>query len=166
MQPRHVAVVGAVGVTIGWLLASTLAPPVARVQSLPERPQPPAQAAEQPTFTEHFQERLRQLPPTPTGRRNPFVFGTRERIAPMAARASEDEPDTSAVSLSVPRGPAYSVSGIGITGDVRTAILSDGQNVRIVKVNDDIDGYTVVEITETHVTLARAGEQKRLHFAP
>jgi hypothetical protein len=39
MAPKHVAFVGAICVTIGWLLASTLSPPVARVQSLPPQRQ-------------------------------------------------------------------------------------------------------------------------------
>ena len=36
MRGNHVAFVGAICVTIGWLLASMLTPPVARVQSLPQ----------------------------------------------------------------------------------------------------------------------------------
>ena len=166
MPPRTVALVAAMCVTIGWLLAATLTPPVARVQSRPERQQRPPAVAEPAPFTAVLNLRLRDAPPPPTTRRNPFSFGTRTRSAlpPQTIVPPEREPTPPATS-SGPRGPVYSLSGIGIAGELRTAVLTDGQDVSIVKVNDAIGGYTVVEITDSSVTLATETARYTLRFA-
>ena len=163
MPPKTVALVAAVCVTIGWLLAATLTPPVARLQSLPEQ-QRPAAATEEPQFTERLNLRLREVPDPPTTRRNPFNFGSRARnVAPA-------EPTDSADLVAEPAVPsqrafAYSLSGIGIAGEVRTAVLTDGREVRIVRVNDTLAGYTVVEISDDSVTLESGTARHTLRFA-
>lgn len=164
MPLRTVALVAAVCVTIGWLLAATLTPPVARLQSLPDRQ--PRQASEQAPFTEQLNLRLRDAPPPPTTGRNPFSFGERARREPTAPAVVTDVAAGPPAAIDVPpSGPAYQLSGIGITGDVRTAVLTDGRDVHIVKVNDAIGVYTVVEITESTVTLAADTDRLTLRFA-
>ncbi|MGH9173628.1 MAG: hypothetical protein ACRD1H_04695 [Vicinamibacterales bacterium] len=162
MPPRTVALIGAVCLLTGWLLASVLTPPVARVQVLPERTQvqPPGDRDALAPYAEQLQLRLREAPPPPSPRRNPFAFGTRQRassvekgvrIAPLAA----DMP----VALPVV-GPMLSLSGVGVTdtaaGPIYTAVVSDGNTVHLVKAGDTVDGYTVIEVNERSVTLADA----------
>ena len=166
MPPKTVALVAAVCVTIGWLLAATLTPPVARLQSLAEQ-QRPAAATEEPQFTERLNLRLREVPDPPTTRRNPFNFGSRARNVAPAAPA---EPTDSTELVAEPAAPsqrafAYSLSGIGIAGEVRTAVLTDGREVRIVRVNDTLAGYTVVEISDDSVTLESGTARHTLRFA-
>jgi hypothetical protein len=167
MQPRNVAFVGAIGVTIGWLFASTLAPPVARVQSrLPDR-NPPRAADEPPASLIVQLEQLdaRPLPTTPEGRRNPFVFGARIARPSSTVEPLEAGLQSGSELPAPPPGPSFVLSGIGISGDVRTAVLTaTGTDVLLVKVNDIVDGYTVAEISESSVTLTREGERLVLHF--
>jgi hypothetical protein len=162
MPPKTVALVAAVCVMIGWLLAATLTPPVARLQSLPEQ-QRPATTTEEPQFTERLNLRLREVPDPPTTRRNPFNFGSR-------ARNVAAEPIDSTGLVAEPAAPsqpafAYSLSGIGIAGEVRTAVLTDRSEVRIVRVNDTLAGYTVVEISDDSVTLESGTARHTLRFA-
>jgi hypothetical protein len=166
MHPRHVAFVGAIGITIGWLLASTVSPPVARVQSRPpERPPAPA-IADAPQDISQVQLGARPQAPMPEGRRNPFVFAPRggHEVSPDAPRiqAAQAEP---AAAPPAPLGPAFVLSGIGIKGDARTAVLTTtGADIHLVTVNDTIDGFTVEEISESSVTLARDGARFVLRF--
>lgn len=165
MAPKNVALVGALCVTIGWLLASTLAPPVARVQSRPEPSVPASRTEEPPPLVEPLQLRLDELRPAPAGRRNPFTFGARERVAAPAVAVQSPSP-AGALEPAVPiTGPGYVLSGIGITGDTRSAVLAAGDDVHIVGVNDTVGGYTVSEISDTSVTLVRGEEQYVLRFA-
>ena len=165
MPLKTVALIAAVSVTIGWLLAAMLTPPVARLQSLPERQVRPAVAAESAPFTELLNLRLREAPLPPASRRNPFTFGARERTALPPRITTEPElPPAVHGPQPVPIGPVYALSGIGITGDVRTAVLTDGENVRVVKVEDVIDRFTVVEISDSSVTLASGTETYTLRL--
>jgi hypothetical protein len=164
--PRTVALVGAVCVTIGWLLASTLSPPVANLQSLPARQAAVTPPAEEIAFTEQLQLRMRQAPAAPTPRRNPFAFGQRapqEQAVRSWEAASVSEP-AAPVLPPAPVGPALLLAGIGISGDVRTAILTDGQAVHVVKVGDRVGGYEVVEVTDDSATLAGGELRYRLRL--
>jgi hypothetical protein len=165
MQPRNVAFVGAICVTIGWLVASTVTPPVARVQTRPPERAKPADELEAIAFNARVQLQERELPPPPQGRRNPFAFAPRTPVnsdsAPEIAREGPPPPD----AAPIPAMPAYSVAGIAISGDTTSAVLSSGADVHIVKVNDVIGGYTVVEITESSVTLASGTDRFILQFA-
>ncbi len=166
MPPRTVALVAAVCVTIGWLLAATLAPPVARLQSRSDRQQRVAPAAEQAPFTEPLNLRLRKTPPPPTAVRNPFSFGVRARREPATSATDPVPRDPSPPTAEPTRaGLAYSLSGIGITGELRTAVLTDGHNVHIVEVNDAVGVYRVVEITDSSVTLASDTDRHTLRLA-
>jgi hypothetical protein len=163
MQPKHVAFVGVTCVTIGWLLASTLTPPIARVQT---RPQPAPRDASIPdasALAEELQLKLRHVPTPPTGRRNPFVFGTAESIEPPLTEPHINPAEV--LSDPTPPSPPYVLAGIGISGDTRTAVLAAGDDVHIVKVDDVVGVYTVVEITNSSVTLRRDLDQYTLRFA-
>jgi hypothetical protein len=167
MPPRTVALVAAVCVTIGWLLAATLTPPVARLQSLADPARSPA-ALDEPPLTERLNFRLREMPAAPTLRRNPFSFGSRARTsAPVgdSEPAPVDAPRDDAAPVSRPPAFGYSLSGIAIAGSVRSAVLTDGTAIHIVKVNDTFAGYTVVEITDESVTLESSTARHTLRFA-
>ena len=164
MAPKNVALVGAICVTIGWLLASTLAPPVARVQSRPEPSAPAARAEEPPPLVESLQLRLDELRPAPAGRRNPFTFGARERVATPAVADEQSAPVAALQPAVAITGPGYVLSGIGITGATRSAVLAAGDAVHIVTLNDLVGGYTVTEISDTSVTLVRGDERYVLRF--
>src|SRR5262245_37214536 len=113
MPPKTVAVVSAVSLMIGWLLASTLSPPIARLQSLPERPAStgPAAAAVATPYTEALALKQRAAPPPPQPRRNPFVFGEREpRPSSQPRRVN-----TETLPPPHPVRPPYELSGIGIS---------------------------------------------------
>lgn len=164
MPFRTVALVAAVCVTIGWLLAATLTPPVARLQSLPEGE--PRQAAEPAPFTEQLNRRLREAPLPPSTGRNPFGFGGRDRSESPAAAVVSAAAEVPSPAIDLPpSGPSYQLSGIGVTGDVRTAVLTDGREVHVVKVNDAVGAYTVLEITDSTVTLASDANRLTLRFA-
>ena len=166
MPLKTVALIAAVCLTTGWLLASVLTPPVARVQALPERrpQQPRGGQSDLGPFTEQLQLRLRQAPPAPVPRRNPFTFGSQPRDERPAPTQTSAVIETSAPPpLPVDVGPIYALSGMAVTstpeGPVRTAVLTDGQTAHLVKAGDAIGGYKVVEVTEDTVTLAGAGQQ-------
>jgi hypothetical protein len=163
MPLKNVGIVAAVCVLVGWLLASTLAPPVARVQSLPQQPQPRA-AAPVEQFTERIQLRRAEARPAPENRRNPFAFATRGRTTIEAPPAAAVPAPSFAEPMPIPTGPTYVLSGMGISGEVRTAVLTDGDDVLIVKVNDVVGGFTVAEIGEDGVTLVRNAERHILRF--
>lgn len=163
MPPKTVALIAAVALTIGWLFAAVLTPPVAKLQTLPQ-PAVRRPAVKDPMpSAERLQLRLRQAPVAPTPRRNPFVFGARERERERvvssggSSRPAPSSPQVEALPQSaVISGPAYTLAGIGASGDVRTAVLSDGITVHLVKVGDSIGGYRVATITETAITVTDA----------
>jgi hypothetical protein len=157
IPPHTVAVIGAVCLTVGWLLASTLAPPVARLQSLPERQPKPSTTAQESTFTEQLHLKMHQAPVAPAPRRNPFMFANRARVdAPTPAADTSSTQVTLPPSLPVSLAPVFTLAGIAVDGDVRTAILTDGQDVHLMKVGERLGGYEIVDITDSSVTLAEA----------
>ena len=158
LPPRTVALIGTVCLTVGWLLASTLTPPVAQLQSRPERQAKPAPSTEQAGFTEQLHWRLQRVPQPPAPRRNPFMFAQRPRPGAQAPAASGGAPAKvdDAPAPAVALGPVFSLSGIGISGTTRTAILSEGQDVHVVKIGDRVGNYDIVDITDNSVTLGEA----------
>jgi hypothetical protein len=164
MGGKPVIFVGAVCVTIGWLLASTLAPPVARVQSLPRDGVARTEAVTDPQFTAELRLRQRALPPAPELRRNPFVFAPTRRDAVEREAVPRDAETPRVAAAPLMTGPAYVLSGIGITGDTRTAILTTGTDVHLVRVNDTLGGYAVTEISEDSVTLTRGADRFTLRL--
>lgn len=173
MPPKTVAVLGAVCLTTGWLLASMLAPPVAKLQTLPEHraARPAATAAPDAAFAEQLHWRLQQAPVAPVPRRNPFTFGGKTaRSTPGTAGqpAAADVPTSGAAPVlevaPVPSGPIFSLAGIGSTttadGALLTAVLSDGNTVHLVNAGQTLGGYKIVTVTEDSVTLADAAGQQ------
>jgi hypothetical protein len=78
----------------------------------------------------------------------------------MAATAGE-----SADALPVPlpprvAAPAYTLAGVGVTGGVRTGVLSDGSTVHLVTVGRTVGGYAVVAVADDSVTLADAAGER------
>lgn len=175
MPPKFVALIVAASLTTGWLLASLVSPPVAELQGLPDRGSRRAPVADTITvatpYTEQLHLRLQQAPLPPVPRRNPFAFGTRTRVTTEAAlptkSADEDLPVMQMTLPPLVTGPSLRLSGMGSTttptGTVRTAVISDGTTVHLVKQGDTVGGYKVVEITDDTVTLAdAAGAQWKL----
>lgn len=154
MPLRTVAIIGAVCLTLGWLLASTLAPPVARVQSRPQRAAAAPALAPPTPVTEQL--RLRSAPAiaAPTPERNPFTFVEARRSQPESVAAA---PETAAAfAAALPPRPMWTLAGIGVSGEVRTAVLTDGTSVRVVEAGDEIAGYHVSEVAATAVVLVDA----------
>ena len=173
MPPRTVALIGAVCLTTGWLLASVLTPPVARVQVLPERSpvQPQSDAEALAPFAQQLPLGIGQQSQPPTPRRNPFEFAARQRVSgastPQQAATRPIEIPVAPVVV----GPIFSLSGIGArstpAGVVHTAVLSDRQTVHLVKAGDAIGGYQVIAVTENSVTLGDAsGAEYLLRLKP
>ncbi len=162
MQPKFVALIVAASLSTGWLLASIVSPPVAKLQALPPRDQPretPRETASGTSYNEQLHLKLQAAPLPPVPKRNPFVFGTREReMAPAPERSApmSNAPASEPQPAPVATGPSLRLSGIGTTGTARTAVISDGVTVHLVKVGETVRGYGVVEITESSVTLADA----------
>jgi hypothetical protein len=161
MAPKTVGVAAVACLSIGWLAASLLSPPVARLQSRPTpRTTRPAAAPAAETFSEALRLKLERTTSAPIVRRNPFVFGTSDRSVPTAAAASggaavEDPPAEPLAPAVVT--PPFVLAGIAVNttaeGDVRTAVLSDGTNVHLAKAGDRVGIYSVVAVTADSVTL-------------
>lgn len=162
MPPRTVALIGAVCLTTGWLLASVLTPPVARVQALPERSATPAPAAISAPPVERLQFRLSEAPPPPTPQRNPFEFGARHRAGtvPTDREPAPAPPVADTGAPPAPAGPPHTLAGIGTSmgpdGPVHTAVVSDGTTVHLVKSGDTVGAYTAIDVTEATITLVDA----------
>jgi hypothetical protein len=172
MPPKAVALIAALCLTTGWLLASVLIPPVARLQALPERrPARPATTTQSPPpYSEQLKLRLKKAPLPPTPRRNPFLFGSQQRVtAPTSAGpARESRAVVPEAPLAAPAAvaPPFLLSGVAATetahGQVRTAVLSDGVTVHLVKVGDSIRGYSVAAVTDDAVTLVSAAGTRHI----
>src|SRR5262245_30009667 len=168
MRPKLVALLVAAAVTIGWLMASIVSPPVANLQTLrsragrQEQARDRANTASEVAFVEQLKLKLRAAPTAPVPRRNPFVFGSATtRTTRSAEEATTTAPPTAADLTPVMRGPSLRLAGIGETeteaGTIRTAVISDGRTVHLVKVGEAVSGYAVVAITDAAVTIADAG---------
>jgi len=155
MSRETLGLVGAACLITGWVLASTLSPPVARSEEGTVRRAAPAQPAVVVPEFDTLRERMRAAPGAPRPQRNPFVFEARE--APPAAAAGR---------VAVPPPPAPTVTRVdvalvGIAADqtaaglVRTAILADGQRLWLLTAGETLpDGRAVARIDEDAVVLA------------
>jgi hypothetical protein len=164
MRPKLVALLVAAALTTGWLLASIVSPPVAKLQALPDNDQQPAPAPgprATTSFTEQLHAKLKTPPAAPVPRRNPFVFGTSQRRTDARASDSvEPAAEAAAAPVMVATGPSLGLAGIASTrtaqGLVRTAIISDGTAVHLAKIGEAVAGYAVIEITDDRVVIANA----------
>ncbi|MGQ0734552.1 MAG: hypothetical protein ACT4QD_12965 [Acidobacteriota bacterium] len=164
-MPRTVTLVGAVGVTAGWLLASIVSPPVARVQSLPER-RVPAAAKSQPeaTLVEPLKLVAPPAPTPPTPGRNPFVFEAPTPVAlpmPTPTEAGSGGVPTASASVSPVTYPTLTLAGIATrvtpAGLVRTAVLSDGRSVFLARAGEAAGVFQVLDVAESSVIVQREG---------
>jgi hypothetical protein len=104
-------------------------------------------------------------PPQPARGRNPFVFGSRTSARAPVTRDHQqhgEEPAVSAPAEPVaPPLPVFRLSGIASTAVdgtvVLTAIIMDNGAMVFAKNGDTLsNGYSVVRVDETSVTLADA----------
>lgn len=168
MAPKSVGLIGAACLSAGWLVASLLTPPVARLQTLPERRTVATPQVDEAPATPALLLPLRTASAVapPAARRNPFVYARRATPDSSDMRAGPDTPrQGGADGLPAPAGPTvvappFTLSGIAATGDVRTAVLSDGTTVHLVTTGQSIGAYLVVAVSDDAVTLAdTAGER-------
>lgn len=168
MAPKSVGLIGAACLSAGWLVASLLTPPVARVQTLPERRTAASPQVDEVPATAALLLPLRTASTVapPAARRNPFVYARSATPDSGGMRAVPGAPPRGADdSLPAPAGataaaPQFTLSGIAATGDVRTAVLSDGTTVHLVTVGQSIGAYLVVAVSDDAVTLADAAGER------
>lgn len=163
VRPQLVALAVAASLTAGWLLASVVSPPVARLQDLPPRAVSRGEAAgDEPEmqYAEQLRFRLQAAPPRRLPGRNPFVFVDRVRVAPERREEVAPPPPTETAAPPAAVVPPLRLSGIATTrresGIVLTAIISDGSSVHLLTAGEVVGGYTVSEVTENGVALTGA----------
>jgi len=157
-SPRVIGLAACGLVLAGWLLGSTLSPPVASTQA---RAATRSAAAEAPAIVP-----LRALtaavprpsPPSPT--RNPFAFG-------RAGHGDAALPEPEAAPTATPGGeapiaaaaaPAWRLIGMATAADgTLTAVLGGAGAVTLARAGDALpDGVTVTAVADHAVTLTRA----------
>jgi hypothetical protein len=167
MSQQTLGLVGAACLVAGWMLASTARPPVAQTQGgAAGRAVPAAPAMAVPTF-DTLHQRLEQAPPAPQPQRNPFAFEPRRPDEPRAAAPAEAgrAPEIDPPAPPVPVAPLLQLVGVAadLTDDgiIRTAILSNGREMWLLKVGGQLpDGRTIVRVEDDAVALADAFGQE------
>ena len=157
-SPRAIGLVGSGLVLAGWLLGSTLSPPVARTQ---ERQTARAAArSAQLTIVPLRDDLVMPRPAAPTPLRNPFTFG-RAVVSTPGADPGSDPTEPSAPLVAddvVPAAPPeWRLVGVAVdaAGTV-TAIVSGAGDVHLVRSGDRLPGeVAVIEVTSDSVRLAR-----------
>ena len=161
LTPRSVGLMVAAALATGWLGASLTQDTAPAQSSRPAGPRPLGVPAAMPR-AENLRQRLSE-PPLPSRGRNPFVYGARAPM-PSSVRDQHDAPIEAppmAVAPYVPPMPVFKLSGIASNAEggatVLTAILNDNGAMVFAKAGDRLsNGYSVVRIEETSVTLADA----------
>ena len=157
-SPRVIGLVASGLVLAGWLLGSTLSPPVARTQ---EREAARRSARVAPLTIEPLRDLVaapRPAAPAPT--RNPFAFG-RAPISPPSSAAvtapAGEPPPLVADDVAPVAGPEWRLVGVAVdaAGSV-TAVLSGAGDVHLVQTGDRLPGeVTVTDVTSAGVRLER-----------
>jgi hypothetical protein len=162
MASKPVAFGAAACLIIGWLAASLLSPPVAQLQTRQAGRTVRGGVKEPPpvAFTETLKLKLQRNDTAPSVRRNPFVFGGRAPSpSPLMSASEVDRPAEPPPAPAIVT-PPYSLSGIAASttpeGEIRTAVLSDGRAVYLVKAGETLNGYTVAAVDRDAVTLIDA----------
>jgi hypothetical protein len=161
-SPRVLGLMAAALVVAGWLLGSTLSPPVAQTQTRTTgRPASPALPEIVP-FT-GLAARPTLAPPTPA--RNPFTFGRGAAAAVPSAAASstpvssvaEPTPDTVAETATAPVDE-WRLIGVAVGADgAVTAIVRGPGDVHLVRAGDRLSADVAVrDVGEGGVILQRA----------
>lgn len=159
MQVRTAAIVGALGLAVGWMAGSATTSQQPQAPAAVQRRGPrPLGAGDPPApYTEQLRLKLQEQPRAPATGRNPFAFGSR---ASMSA-PSRAPRDTERVAPDAPVAPAprrFSLSGMASqrAGDTVqwTAILTDHGAMVFAKAGDTLPGgVTVTRVDETSVVL-------------
>ncbi|MGE0363763.1 MAG: hypothetical protein AB7H93_25545 [Vicinamibacterales bacterium] len=141
-SPRAIGLVGSGLVLAGWMLGSTLSPPVARTQS--RAATPPVATADDALAIVPLRALGSRVPrtPPPAPTRNPFTFG-------VAAQSAATAPAADSAALPVADGPAPS------SGEDRAA----AESWRLIGMATSADGtHTAVLGRAGTVVLARLGD--------
>jgi hypothetical protein len=161
-SPRALGLMAAALVVAGWLLGSTLSPPVAQTQTrATARPASPALPEIVP-FT-GLGVRPTLAPPAPA--RNPFAFG-RGAVAAVSSEAAsatpvssvaEPTPDT-VTETPAAAADAWRLIGVAVGADgAVTAIVRGPGDVHLVRAGDRLTAdVTVRDVGEGGVILQRA----------
>lgn len=163
MRVRSPGPLGLVGVGLllaGWLLGSTLAPPVARTQGRGDgrAPAPADLPASVIPFTAASPVAAVEAP---RPARNPFTFGGDGGHAPGVSSPSTpaSAPDAEP-SADVPSGdmmPMWALAGVASDAGVFTAIITGDGKVHLVQAGDQLPGgIDVVAVNEADVHLRDA----------
>jgi hypothetical protein len=167
MQLRTAALVGVLGLGLGWAVGSRM--PAARPDtqqgrsSAGPRPLGVGQAPPPQAFTEQLRLKLERQPKAPHPSRNPFVFGARPSAAPAARGASDGakvQPAAEPAEEPEPPRPGsqFRLTGMASTegpdGPEFTAMVNDGRSLLFVKRGDTLPGgFVVGEVDDSSVTL-------------
>jgi hypothetical protein len=175
VSPRLVGMVGASCLLAGWLLGSTVRPPVAHTQAPAPRvaPDPPLPRLDIPSVAAR-RERLVAAMEAPSPGRNPFAFGEVRRASAAPVGAAPSPPPDLAPALEIPSAPpppAWTLVGVAVEqaadGERITAILSSGGDVHLVTVGAMLPGgYTVVRVALDHAALVDATGAERVVRLP
>jgi hypothetical protein len=180
MQLRTAALVGVLGLGLGWALASRVQPgrtgdPLEGRGSTGPRPLGVPPTVNLAPLAEQLRLRLdQQQPRAPRPARNPFVFGSGRAPAASPARSAVTPAEPTAMVEPQPDavrpGAAFRLTGMATThgpeGPELTAMVHDGQSLVFVKWGDVLaGGFEVVDIQETAVTLRdSAGGERTLRL--
>lgn len=179
MQLRTAALIGVLGLGLGWAVgsrmpAATPDPQQGRSSTGP-RPLGVGQGTPPQAFTEQLRLKLDRQPKAPHPSRNPFVFGARPSAAPAGRGASgataPAPPAEPADDPEPPRpGSQFRLTGMASTegpdGPEFTAMVNDGRSLLFVKRGDTLPGgFVVAELDEGSVTLRdSAGGERTLRL--
>jgi hypothetical protein len=179
MQLRTLALVGALGLAMGWTVNERLQPsqPGGAAEGRPSsgpRPLGTAPPPDTAPFTEQLRLKLEQKPRAPRPDRNPFAFGSRRPAAPAARSDARAPGRVESVAEPPPEPPtpgaelrlAGMASTEGADGTVWTAMVHDGRGLLYVQKGDRLPGgFEVVDIHESSVTLRDgAGGERTLRL--
>lgn len=151
----------ATGAAAGWLMTATVTRDEPDLRSDGSVARPAAPTSVPPAgFTGVLRDRMRQ-PAAPERGRNPFSYGPRHSAARQDAPAAAPELTPAAPAEVEPAGPVFRLSGIAASREddttVLTAIVIDNGTMVFVKTGDALsNGYSVVRVDETSITLADA----------
>ncbi len=173
VSPRLAGAVGASCLLAGWLLGSTVRPPVAHTQAPAPRvvPEPPLPRLDIPSVAAR-RERLAAATAAPRPGRNPFAFGeVRRPSAPRIVAAPAPLPDAAPPDALPAPPPTWALVGVALEqadgGERITAILSNGQDVQLVTAGAVLPGGdTVVRVAADHAVLQDATGAERVVRLP
>lgn len=166
MAPRTVGIIGALCVLVGWILGTTIAPPVASLQTAPT-PASATRASPATPGDSAFTARLRASRAQAgqstqdiggSTTRNPFRFGDAPTAVPRGAAVPSRTPAVSAQIVSEPLPPLIELSGIATArrdgADQHTAVLRVDGILVFASAGDSLPGGSlVVEVREQEVVL-------------